>query len=260
MEKNDDLVSIIMPSYNAARFIGESIDSVLGQTYGNWELLIVDDCSTDETMQTVAAYGDSRIRYLRNTTNCGAAVSRNRALCEARGRWIAFLDSDDLWLPQKLERQINFMIDNGYGFAYTDYTMRLPDGSDSGYVYTGPDVVSHGDLIKYCWLSTLTVIYDRATIGLLQIPDLKKHNDYAMWLEVSKTLDCYRLPEALSIYRRRDGSISNCSKANLIRHHYLLWRAFGHGPFGSVYLTFGNLIWGAYKKLKYRTPRDQRGV
>ena len=102
----NDLVSIIMPSYNTGRFIKESIESVLAQTYSNWELIIVDDCSTDNTDEIVAQFTDERIKYLKNEVNSGAAVSRNRALREAKGKWIAFLDSDDLWLPEKLEKQI----------------------------------------------------------------------------------------------------------------------------------------------------------
>ena len=105
----NELVSIIMPSYNTAKFISETIDSVLAQTYENWELIIVDDCSKDDTDTVVARYTDPRIRYLKNEVNSGAAVSRNRALREAKGRWIAFLDSDDLWTPEKLQKQIRFM-------------------------------------------------------------------------------------------------------------------------------------------------------
>ena len=116
-----DLVSIIMPSYNTAKFIAETIDSVLAQTYSNWELIIVDDCSKDDTDAVVAAYTDPRIHYLKNETNSGAALSRNRALREAKGRWIAFLDSDDLWLPEKLEKQIAFMEEEQVAFSYTNY-------------------------------------------------------------------------------------------------------------------------------------------
>ena len=107
------LVSIIMPSWNTAKFIGETIQSVKNQTYTNWELLIVDDCSTDNTDEIVASFKDDRIRYFHNEKNSGAALTRNKALREAKGEWIAFLDSDDLWAPTKLEHQINFMKKNG---------------------------------------------------------------------------------------------------------------------------------------------------
>ena len=122
--EHEDLVSIIMPSYNTEKYIAKSIKSVLTQTYQNWELLIVDDCSTDNTDKVVEPYlADSRIRFFRNEQNSGAAVSRNRALREAKGRWIAFLDSDDLWKPEKLHRQINFMQENNYHFYMMDLTI-----------------------------------------------------------------------------------------------------------------------------------------
>ena len=118
----NDLISIIMPSYNTERYIGDSIRSVLAQTYSDWELIIVDDCSTDRTDDIVGGFlHDTRIRYIKNEKNSGAAMSRNRALREARGRWIAFLDSDDLWLPDKLEHQVDFMEQHGYSFSYTKY-------------------------------------------------------------------------------------------------------------------------------------------
>ena len=116
------LVSVIMPSYNTGRFIGESIESVMAQSYSEWELIIVDDCSTDDTDMVVSGYlADGRIRYLKNEKNSGTAVSRNRALREAKGKWIAFLDSDDVWEPEKLQRQIAFMNENGCHFTYTNY-------------------------------------------------------------------------------------------------------------------------------------------
>ena len=122
MQSMNELVSIIMPSYNTADYISESIKSIQKQVYSNWELIIVDDCSTDNTDDIVRPFlVDSRIRYLKNERNSGAAVSRNRALREAKGRWIAFLDSDDLWAPEKLEKQIEFMEKNGYSFSYTNY-------------------------------------------------------------------------------------------------------------------------------------------
>ena len=117
----DGLVSIIMPSWNTERFIAETIQSVLDQTYTNGELIIVDDCSSDNTDEVVASFKDERIKYLHNEKNSGAALTRNKALREAKGEWIAFLDSDDLWMPEKLEKQIYFMESNGYAFSYTSY-------------------------------------------------------------------------------------------------------------------------------------------
>lgn len=254
----NDLVSIITPSYNTAAYIGNTIRSVLAQTYPNWEMIIVDDCSTDNTDEVVAAFHDSRIRYLKNKQNSGAAISRNRALREAKGRWIAFLDSDDLWAPQKLEKQIEYMELNGYQFTYTDYCIVSHDGTMHPYIYIAPRKVTKWKMYLYCYFSTITVMYERSAIGLIQIPDVKKNNDYAMWFQAVKAADCYRLPECLSAYCKRAGSISSGRKVKLIKHHYILYRkALNKGPAASVLLTATNLVFGVLKKLFYRQKMRQ---
>ena len=145
-------VSIIMPSYNTGRFISETIESVLAQSYSDWELIIVDDCSNDNTDDVVSQYlTDKRIRYIKNETNSGAAVSRNRALREAKGKWIAFLDSDDLWHPEKLEKQIEFMTKNNYHFSYTNYCEIDENSKETGILITGPKVIE----IKYPYIPIL---------------------------------------------------------------------------------------------------------
>lgn len=248
----NDLVSIIMPSYNTGRFIAESIRSVLAQTYENWELIIVDDCSTDNTDEIIATYTDPRIRYLKNKVNSGAAVSRNWGLREAKGRWIAFLDSDDLWHPEKLERQVRFMEETGYRFTYTDYKIQL-NGAWLPYICYGPDKVTKRKMKDYCYFSTITVMYDREYVGLIQIEPVRKNNDYAMWLRIVEKTPCYRLPECLSYYIKHDGSISSGSKLKLIRHHYIMWRVAEHkDPISAWVLTVRNLFWGVIKKLKYK--------
>ena len=180
------LVSIIMPSYNTAAYIKESIQSVLNQTYTNWELIIVDDCSTDSTDEVLETIKDSRIRYFKNDKNSGAAVSRNKALREAKGQWIAFLDSDDLWMPEKLEKQIYFMESNGYAFSYTSYEEIDIEGNKTGIRVTGPKKITKTGMFNYCWPGCLTVMYDAMKVGIIQIEDIKKNNDYAMWLKVCK--------------------------------------------------------------------------
>lgn len=246
----NDLVSIIMPSYNTAAYIGASIRSILAQTYENWELLIVDDCSTDQTDLVVEAFSDPRIHYFKNERNSGAAVSRNRALREAKGEWIAFLDSDDLWMPEKLERQLAFMSENGYKFSYTDYYIIAPNGRIQPYVITGPNRVTKLKLYCYCYVSTITVIYNREAMGLIQIVDIKKNNDYAMWFKAIEAADCYRLPECLSCYCKRKCSISSGSKVRLIKHHYILYKkALNKNSISAVLLTVNNLVFGVLKKL-----------
>lgn len=248
-----ELVSIVMPSYNTAGFIGESIQSVLAQTYGNWELIIVDDCSKDDTDGAVSPFlSDSRIRYFKNEKNSGAAVSRNRALKEAKGRWIAFLDSDDLWEPQKLEKQIAFMQERDCSFSYTNYIEIDEASQPNGRQVTGPKRITKQGMHNYCWPGCLTVMYDAEAIGLIQIADIKKNNDYAMWLKVCRKADCYLLDETLAKYRKRSGSISNHGYVKLIKWHYKLFReAEGRGPVMSAMLTGRNLAFGVFKKIKY---------
>lgn len=248
----NELVSVIMPSYNTANFIEESINSVLNQTHQNFELIIVDDCSTDNTDEVVAQIKDERIRYIKNEKNSGAAVSRNRALREAKGKWIAFLDSDDVWLPEKLEKQLAFMKENGYKFSYTAYEQIDESSQPLGVRVTGPRRVTKTGAYNYCWQGCLTVMYDRDAIGLIQIADLKKNNDYAMWLKVSEKADCYLLGEKLAKYRIRRGSISRHSKTALIKHHYLLYKdGENKSAISSSILTVRNLFFGVIKKIFY---------
>ena len=248
----NELVSIIMPSYNTARFLPETIGSVLAQTYENWELIIVDDCSTDETDAIVASIKDDRIRYYKNQRNSGAAVSRNRALREARGKWIAFLDSDDLWHPEKLEKQIRFMEDNGYRFSYTNYSEIDEASCPLGRTVTGPKRITKTGMFNYCWPGCLTVMYDAQALGLLQIEDIKKNNDYAMWLKLCRKADCHLLEEDLASYRKRNGSISSHSYLELVKWHYKLYReAEGQNVPLSLWNTGRNLVFGVMKKIIY---------
>lgn len=249
----NDLVSIIMPSYNTAEYIAASIESVLAQTYADWELIIVDDCSADNTDSVVAPYlEDKRIRYLKNATNSGAAISRNYALREAKGRWIAFLDSDDLWLPQKLEKQIAFMEKNGYSFTYTSYSKIDESSVPVGVFVSGPKKISKTGMFNYCWLGCLTVMYDAEAIGLVQINDIRKNNDYAMWLQICQKARCYLLDECLALYRTRIGSISNSRIPTLIKYHYKLYKdCLKLNCAESLFNTLRNLIFGVYKKIFY---------
>lgn len=246
----NELVSIIMPSYNTAAYIADSIRSVQAQTYENWELIIVDDCSTDDTDAVVASFSDNRIRYLKNPVNSGAAVSRNYALREAKGKWIAFLDSDDLWEPEKLEKQIRFMREHGYAFSYTNYNEIDEDSRANGRTVTGPKRITRTGMYNFCWPGCLTVMYDAHKVGLIQIADIKKNNDYAMWLKICRKAECYLLNETLASYRRRSGSISRHGYLTLIQWHYKLFReAENMGQVRSVVMTGRNLVFGVLKKV-----------
>lgn len=248
----NDLVSIIMPSYNTAPFLQATLDSVLAQTYPYWELLVVDDCSTDGIDGIMAEQKDLRIRYLKNSANSGAALTRNRALREAKGRWVAFLDSDDLWTPDKLEKQLEFMEKGGFAFSYTDYEEIDESGRPLGRRVTGPRRIGKTGMYNYCWPGCLTVMYDAEVVGLIQIADIRKNNDYAMWLQVCRKAVCHRLPETLAYYRKREGSISRHGYRTLIRWHYRLYReAEGRSAISSFFHTVRNLGFGFWKKMFY---------
>ena len=252
----DELVSVIMPSYNTEKYILDSIRSVQAQTYTNWELIIVDDCSTDNTLETVRKHveetNENRIRLLSNEKNSGAAVSRNYALREAKGRWIAFLDSDDLWLPEKLEKQIRFMEENLYSFSYTEYTEINEESKELGVAVSGPKRITRNGMYNYCWVGYLTVMYDASVVGLIQIADIKKNNDYAMWLKAIENAECFLVEERLARYRRRSGSISSARYGTLLKWHFMMFRnGVGLGKVGSCWCTGLNMVFGIYKKLKY---------
>lgn len=218
------LVSIIMPSYNTGKFILETIVSVQNQTYTNWEILLVDDCSTDNTLDIIQLIDDPRIRVFVNEKNSGAAVSRNKAIREAKGEWIAFLDSDDLWTPDKLEKQIKFMVDNNYKFTCAYSTYIDESSNPIGVLDTSPDKIGRYKLLAYNWIGCLTVMYHYPSIGLIQIKDIKKRNDYALWLKVIEKTDCYCLQEILGQYRVRKKSISHAPINRLLKSHYDLFR------------------------------------
>ena len=247
-----DLVSIITPTYNCARFITETIKSVQAQTFTDWEMIISDDCSTDGTYKVVEPYlqSDNRIKYICNEKNSGAAITRNNALKVAKGRWIAFLDSDDLWMPEKLEHQIQFMKSNGYAFSYHDYVEISEDGRELGVYVSGKKRVSKFDMFACCWPGCLAVMYDANCIGVVQVNDVKKNNDTAMWLKVIQKSDCFLLNENLAKYRRRKGSITPPSIKDRILWHYRLFRdAEEMNPLFAAFWMCMNIVGNLCKKM-----------
>lgn len=246
------LVSIITPTYNCGKFISETIESVLSQTYQNWELIISDDCSTDNTKEIIKPYleRDSRIKYICNEHNSGAAITRNAAIRKATGKWIAFLDSDDLWLPEKLEHQLQFMVTNGYDFSYHEYHEITEDGKDMGVFVSGISKVNAFNMFSCCWPGCLTVMYNRDKVGLIQIANIPKNNDSAMWLKVVRKSPCYLLKENLACYRRRKGSITPPGIFKRIFAHYPLFRVSEEmNPVSAFLFSLLNIVGNSYKKI-----------
>lgn len=250
----EGLVSIIMPSWNTGKFIAESIQSVVNQTYKNWELIIVDDCSSDNTDEVVKSFCDERIKYFHNKKNSGAALTRNRALREAQGEWIAFLDSDDLWMPEKLKHQIEFMEKNGYNLSYTEYE-KIDEKSKTLNIYvSGPNKVDKHKMYNYDYIGQLTMMYSAKKFGLIQIKDIKKNNDYAIRLQLYKNPGtcAYLLKENLAKYRVRKVSISHDKFKKKLKSHYDLFHYCDEKPaMIAMWYTCWNMFFGIMKKNKY---------
>ena len=246
------MVSVIMPAYNCEKYIEQAVSSVLAQSYTDWELLIVDDASSDGTREKIARFDDARIRFFKNKSRLGAAICRNLAIRNAKGDYIAFLDSDDVWDSEKLKKQLAFMQENKVAFCYTAYREMFEDGTLLNRRVSGPKKVSKKGLYGYCWPGCLTVMYHKQTIGDIEIYPIEKNNDYAMWLKIIRKADLVLLDECLATYRKRKGSVSGTSKKTLIRYHYLLYRLCdGKGKLKSFMLTMLNLFCGVYKKIRY---------
>jgi teichuronic acid biosynthesis glycosyltransferase TuaG len=221
-------ISIIMPAYNCSEFIAESIDSVLAQSVTDWELIIVDDCSTDDTCAIVKSYmTDSRIKLLINDVNLGAAKTRNKAFDFASGRFLAFLDGDDLWTPDKLEYQINFMLKHNIGFSFSGYTRMSEQGEISGDIRV-PVKVSFTQMLSHNYIACLTGVYDTQCFGKFSTPLLRKRQDYALWLELLKKFDyAYGIPKVLGFYRIRPGTLSTSSKNDAFKYYWHILRTIG---------------------------------
>ena len=200
----EGLVSIIMPSYNASRFIRESINSVLLQTYSNWELLIVDDCSKDNSVKIAQKFVDidQRVRLFPLEKNVGAAAARNVAIGQAKGQYIAFLDSDDVWNEDKLEKQLSFMKQNSYAFTFSDYYVMEEDGRKTGNIVRVPTSLTYHQYLRNTIIGCLTVIIDRKQTGDFRMPLIKSSHDMALWLLIMKRgFKAYGLKEVLAGYR-----------------------------------------------------------
>ena len=205
-----NLVSIITPSFNSARFIKECIDSVLSQTYDNWELLIVDDCSSDNSCELIAGYYDKRITLIGLEKNVGAAEARNIALRRAKGKYIAFLDTDDVWEKEKLAIQISFMQEHKIAFSFTAYQPISEDGSKLYSIIHAPKVVTYSSYLKNTIIGCLTVLIDREKTGDFEMPNIRSSHDMALWLLIIRRgFDAYGLDKNLARYRIV--SVSNTS-------------------------------------------------
>lgn len=254
-----ELVSIITPSYNSGKFISAMIDSILAQTYTNWELLITDDCSSDNSCQLIQEYceRDPRIKLYQLSQNSGAGVARNNSLQHANGKYIAFCDSDDLWLPEKLEQQISFMRELSLKFSYTSYLTSSEDGVINGIVRC-PAEVNYKNIVRGNDIGCLTVVYDAEEIHKRFFPNIRKRQDWALWINIIREIGTVKgLNVPLSIYRQRADSISS-SKTKLLKHNlYIYTHVLGFNMTRAVFeLAFNFLPHYFFKKLKQKKESE----
>lgn len=233
----NNLVSIITPSFNSSNFIEKTIESVIKQSYNNWELIIVDDCSTDDSCLIINKFVqiDPRIKLIKLEENSGAAVARNIGIEAANGRFIAFLDSDDTWLPEKLSEQVSFMLKNDYILTYTQYHQVDENGNLLKHL-NFPSKVNYHELLKTCVIGCLTAMYDTDKIGKMYFPLIKKRQDFALWLKILKIVPyAYCLPLDLASYTVRKDSISS-NKLKAAQYNWYLYRNIeGLNFFKSLY-------------------------
>lgn len=247
----DNRVSIIMPAYNAERFIGEAVESVQAQGFENWELLVADDRSTDRTVAIVKsiALNDPRVRVLISEKNGGPAAARNLAIQSAGGRYIAFLDSDDVWLPQKLETQLEFMRSSNTALTYTRYRRIDEDGIVVGHLVSVPSQLNYQQLLRNTAIVTSTVMIDRSLVGDFHMKHTY-YDDYALWLEiVRRGFVAKGLRQDLTRYRVVGNSVSRKKGKSAL----MVWRTYRDvenlGLLRSMW-SFSGYIWNAI--CKYR--------
>lgn len=225
MKNEENMVSIIVPVYNVSAFIDATIHSVLNQTYPDWELILVEDCSTDDTLSRMQEYKDPRIRIIRQSHNQGAAKARNAGLREAIGRYIAFLDADDIWNSEKLERQLQFLHARDAAFVCTSYEFADEAGTGTGKMAHVPECLTYKEALKNTIIFTSTVLFDTVKIPreLITMPEVKSEDTATWWKILRNGYTVYGMDEVLVRYRRPVNSLSS-NKIEAIRRVWNLYR------------------------------------
>lgn len=244
------LVSIITPTYNSEEFISETMNSIINQTYQNWELLITDDCSNDNTVEIVKQYilKDKRIKLFELKDNSGAGVARNNSIKNAKGRYIAFCDSDDLWKPHKLKTQLEFLDKKKIAFTFSAY-----DIVDNNLNFLKKKKVSskitYSGSLFYNQVGCLTAIYDSKILGKVYMSNQKKRQDYHLWLTIMKRIKhTYVIDDSLALYRLREHSISS-NKLSLLKYNYRVYTELGYSKLTSLFFLIGFLLVYIFKKI-----------
>ena len=246
------LVSIILPLYNSKEYISQTIESIINQSYTNWELIVTDDCSSDNSYEIVNSYTllDERIFLHKLDKNGGAGSARNKSIKNSKGRFIAFCDSDDQWKPNKLETQISFMIKNKYVFTCSAFEVINENGKFIETIYP-PKKLTFNKLLKNNYVGCLTAIYDTKYLGKVYMSSIRNRQDWVLWLCILKNIKvAYTINEPLAIYRKRSGSISS-NKIKMIRFHWrVYYEELNFSLIRSLICLLNNLLFHFIKKYK----------
>lgn len=244
------LVSIITPVYKAEKFISETIKCVQEQTYQNWEMLLVNDQSPDDSVEIINKFAeqDKRIRLLNLEKNSGAAIARNTAIKNSKGNYIAFLDSDDLWHPEKLTKQIKFMEERNLAFTFTGYELMDEDGVKKGKIVQVPESIDYDGLLKNTIIGCLTVVLNKEKIGEIEMVNIRTRQDFVLWLNILKRGHiAHGLNEVLAFYRKVEGSISS-NKVKAAKRNWEVYRKIEKLSLFKSIVSFTGYVYHALKK------------
>ncbi|PSV46994.1 glycosyltransferase family 2 protein [Photobacterium sp. GB-36] len=252
MTDKKPLVSVITPSFNCEKSISSTIESVINQSFIDWEMIIVDDCSTDGSVDVIESFmkKDSRIRLIKRLWNAGPAIARNVAIESAQGRYIAFLDSDDQWFENKLEKQISFMQDQNIELSYTAYNKYDFSGKHLG-VYKPKLKVNYSDMLKSNRIGCLTAIYDSEKLGKVYMPNISKRQDLGLWLRILKMVPfAYGMDDILANYLAVQPNSVSSNKITAAKYQWRLYREVEKLPFKLSAKNFLSYAYLGYKKSK----------
>ncbi|MBC8046807.1 MAG: glycosyltransferase [Fimbriimonadaceae bacterium] len=248
---NKFLISVIMPAFNAERYLSQSIQSVIDQTYENWELWVIDDASTDNSKIVIEEYksANNRINSIYLEKNSGTAIARNSALKMSNGQYIAFLDADDVWKKNKLEVQVSLMQKNNYAFTFSMYEIINESGIIKNKIIKCPEKISYAQLLKNNTIGCLTAMYDVQILGKMYMPKIRKRQDYGLWLDILRTgTTGYGIPQSLAYYRETQTSLS-ANKLSVIKYNWQILRKHQQlNIFSSLYYFSFFLL---HKTIKY---------
>lgn len=250
---NNSLISIIIPVYNAEKFLDDTIKTIKEQSYENWELIFVDDCSTDNSIELIENEMkiDNRIKLIKLEQNSGAAIARNTGIDLAQGRYLTYIDADDLWNSKKLEKQLEFMKENDCGFSFTGYEFANENGIGNGKIVRVPKTITYKQALKNTTIWTSTVMFDLEKLNkeLLKMPNVRRGQDTATWWKILKNIEyAYGLDEVLSYYRRTDNTLSS----NKIRALKRTWNLYRNVEHLNIFYSFYNFCWYIFNAVKRR--------